>query len=77
VNGWRQLAACRGRDPRVFFPARYDLFAREVAKAVCARCPVRAQCLNAALSAPFDVVGVWGGTTESERARLPASRRAG
>jgi WhiB family redox-sensing transcriptional regulator len=76
VNDWRALAACRGRDGRLWFPARTDGFARDVAKSVCAACPVRADCLAAALSAPFDVAGIWGGTTEHERDVMTGARRA-
>ena len=41
----------------------------EQAKAVCARCPVRAQCLEYALDNALDH-GIYGGTTESERRTL-------
>ena len=75
MNDWRARAACRGRDARLWFPRRGDVFSRDVAKAVCAACPVRADCLAAALSAPFDVSGTWGGTTEHERDQLAARAR--
>jgi WhiB family redox-sensing transcriptional regulator len=75
VNDWRELAACKGRDQRVFFPRRHDLFAVTVAKSVCATCPVRAECLHAALSAPFPVVGVWGGMLEHERSRITTNHK--
>ncbi|MGH3099239.1 MAG: WhiB family transcriptional regulator [Streptosporangiales bacterium] len=57
-------AACRGEDPQLFDSDRYELFA----KAVCARCPVRQQCLDYALR--HAVSGVWGGTTDAERGQL-------
>lgn len=73
---WREFAACLGVDPEVFFPAAESgpVFDREVAeaKAVCAVCPVRDECLAEALVTPVE--GVWGGTTEQERRAL---RRAG
>ena len=45
---WRERAACRaGVDPDLFFPAAESGAARDAqvraAKAVCARCPVRAR----------------------------------
>jgi WhiB family redox-sensing transcriptional regulator len=44
------------------------------AKAVCGRCPVRANCLSYALITRPD--GIWGGTTREERwASLPQSER--
>lgn len=39
------------------------------ALALCAVCPVRAQCLNDAL-VRHDRYGIWGGTSEEERAEM-------
>jgi WhiB family redox-sensing transcriptional regulator len=66
---WWRAAACRTADPDIFFPVSAhgpgsDDIAR--AKAVCAGCPVRRQCLQFAL-ATHQMHGVWGGTTEEER----------
>ena len=74
---FRHRAACRRVDPEVFFPAaesgpRYEARVR-IAKAVCAGCPVREQCLTWALSALPD--GIAGGMTEQER-RIERARRA-
>ena len=66
---WWQLAACREADPELFFPVTArGPGAGEIAraKAVCAACQVRRQCLQYAL-ATHQVDGVWGGTTEDER----------
>jgi WhiB family redox-sensing transcriptional regulator len=64
---WHFEAACRGRDPALFFPARGEggPFA---ALAYCEGCSVRSQCLAAALEVPS--TGVWGGTTGLERRGL-------
>src|ERR1700727_3078575 len=66
---WWRSAACREMDPELFFPvgARGPA-AGEIdrAKAVCADCRVRRQCLQYAL-ATHQIHGVWGGTTEDER----------
>jgi len=73
---WWQAAACRTADPDIFFPVSAHGPGQEEiaqAKAVCARCPVRRQCLRFAL-ATRQVHGVWGGTTEEER-RLHWSAR--
>lgn len=72
---WRAQAACLTTDPEQFYPTAttgpaYDAQVRE-AKAVCAPCPVRAECLAEALSRiPY---GIAGGLTEEERRteRLP------
>lgn len=66
---WWQSAACNTADPDIFFPVSAHGPGREDtarAKAICARCPVRRQCLQFAL-ATHQVDGVWGGTTEEER----------
>jgi WhiB family transcriptional regulator, redox-sensing transcriptional regulator len=66
---WWASAACREADPELFFPvASAGPAAGEIAraKAVCAVCRVRRQCLQYAL-ATHQMHGVWGGTTEDER----------
>jgi WhiB family transcriptional regulator, redox-sensing transcriptional regulator len=68
ASGWRDRAACRDKDPDLFFPvaAGGSSLAQEArARAVCALCPVTRQCLEFALSRAE--AGVWGGTTEDER----------
>ena len=72
---WWRWAACQGADPELFFPVAAHGPARDEiarAKAVCAPCRVRRQCLQFAL-ATSQLHGVWGGTTEDER--LPHVRR--
>ena len=69
---WRERAACRDVQPETFFPAAEAGPVRDAqvaaAKAVCARCPVRAECLTEALlRIPH---GIAGGLTEHERRRL-------
>jgi len=69
---WWDLAACQQADPELFFPvsatgsARADI-AR--AKAVCATCRIRQQCLDYALDTR-QAHGVWGGRTEEERHQI-------
>lgn len=74
---WRDIAACRGEDPELFFPASQNLPLRQVAKAkaVCCLCPARAECLEEALAAGIDA-GIWGGMTEQERRELRKARAA-
>ena len=69
---WRQNAACWGVDPDIFYPAAEE--EAEVAKAICAQCPVRQTCLEYAL-AHRERDGVWGGATEKERRRILRQRR--
>ena len=64
---WRELAACRGADLRLFFPERGE--SAEPARRICARCPVREPCLDYAVTNRI-VYGVWGGLTGRERRAL-------
>ena len=66
---WHRDAACRGYAD-LFFPTRGQ--AIEPAKAICARCLVRDECLAAALE--MGDGGVWGGTSASERKKLRRPR---
>lgn len=67
--GWRDLAACRGVDPDLFFPERGE--STEPAKAVCAVCPVRVKCLAAHIG---ESVGVFGGLSARQRKSLRSER---
>jgi len=72
---WQLRAACRGPESALFFPPTYaehkeDRDAREHrAKAICAECSVRAECLDYAVTIG-EQHGIWGGLTEAERRRL-------
>lgn len=71
---WWSAAACRSADPDLFFPISDSGPALEQAaeaKAICATCRVQRECLAFALRTG-QVHGIWGGTTEDERA---AARR--
>jgi WhiB family redox-sensing transcriptional regulator len=75
-RSWRDRAACRSVDPELFFPVGDDgpaLVQIAAAKAVCARCPVVAECLSFALVAVPE--GIAGGLTVEERRGLRAQRR--
>jgi len=70
---WEDRAACRIEDAALFFPPegerRAECELREIAaKAICAECPVRRQCLECAISANIRD-GLWGGLSEAERRR--------
>ena len=80
AGNWRAAGACLHADPELFFPistAGQAIIQIAQAKAVCARCPVRRQCLEFA-RAHEPCYGVWGGTTleERERARRRERRTA-
>jgi WhiB family transcriptional regulator, redox-sensing transcriptional regulator len=70
-KGWRHRAACVGSDPAMWFPEDDAGVAECVA--VCEGCPVRQECLTAALvetRGSYDEVGVRGGLTPAERKSL-------
>lgn len=69
---WLERAECHDVDPELFFPP----VGGEVdeAKEICARCPVREQCLSRGLAAPMPE-GIWAGLNLHERKALRAARR--
>lgn len=69
-EGWREQAACHGFKPNTFFPTpEDDPDLNAYPRSICARCPVRNDCLAYAIvSNKTD--GIWGGTTSSEREPL-------
>jgi WhiB family redox-sensing transcriptional regulator len=72
---WQAFAVCRGEDSTYFYAPSYfekpeQKRAREaVAKALCAQCPVREECLEFALETR-ESHGIWGGLNEMERRAL-------
>lgn len=81
ARDWRTRAVCRGVDPELFYALSNDWRGRldegqaKKAKAVCARCPVRQPCLEAA-AAERDMFAIRGGLTPAERQRLALGRSA-
>jgi WhiB family transcriptional regulator, redox-sensing transcriptional regulator len=69
---WMAEGKCRDLDPKTFFPS--DGAGVEVAKRVCAYCPVREACLEYALHHNIEH-GVWGGESERARRRMLRHRR--
>lgn len=63
---WVRHAECRGM-PELFFPQRGA--STKEAKAVCAMCPVRQECLDHAIDVG-EKFGIWGGLSERERRRI-------
>ena len=69
---WMARGLCRDIAPSVFFPS--DGVGVDVARSICAECPVKAPCLEYALANRIDH-GVWGGCSERERRRIARKRR--
>ena len=70
---WYAQAACRGKDAEVWHPTRNDRDGEAAAKAICAVCPVRQECLDHAL-ANREALGIWSGLNTAERFRLLGRR---
>lgn len=81
MQAWQAHAACRGPQSAMFFPPshferRDEKDLREAnAKAICATCAVRRDCLDYAVQIR-EPHGIWGGLNETER-RLVLARQAG
>lgn len=70
---WMADALCKTTPDVNFYPGRGE--STDAARAVCAVCPVRAECLEYALRIG-ERYGIWGGTSERERRVLRRERRA-
>ena len=71
---WQERGLCAQSDPEAFFP-ELGASTRE-AKRICARCPVRSECLEYGLE-HGEQFGIWGGLTPRElrQVRLDAAGR--
>ena len=77
---WQLRAACRGKDPAVFFHPDKETRkerARRLSRArvICNGCPVQLDCYSYALTAR-EPYGIWGGLGEHERTKIVAEHRA-
>jgi WhiB family redox-sensing transcriptional regulator len=67
IGDWIEVAACVAAEPEVFFTTGPESDAE--AKRYCARCPVREECRDYALTAGEEL-GVWGGLNADERKNI-------
>lgn len=58
LQPWRDELPCRSEDPELFFAERPEK--TSFAKALCAMCPLQAECLAGAMERR-EPWGVWGG----------------
>ena len=74
---WMDDALCAEVGTEIFFPDRGGNPAR--ALDVCRRCEVRRECLDYVMEleagTPHGVMGIWGGTTGTQRAKMKSARR--
>ena len=68
ADDWRKSAACRNYNPEFWFAPSNTL-----ALAICARCPVKTQCLRFAVDNQI-IDGVWGGLDEPQLRRQVGRR---
>ena len=80
---WQAKAACKSKNPELFFPEGSGSAVRqqvEYAKAVCGSCEVMNRCLEHAL-VNSESFGIWGGLTKEQRkvlkGRAAAKQRSG
>jgi WhiB family transcriptional regulator, redox-sensing transcriptional regulator len=69
-----ERALCAQADPDAWFPDKGQRGQAAIATRICARWPMRAQCLEYALSGADTwggiAIGIWGCTTPHERDQL-------
>jgi WhiB family redox-sensing transcriptional regulator len=65
---WQDSAACRTTDPDLFFPASENETTVRKVEPTCRNCPVRRDCLAAALEHGYH--GIWAATTTRARSRM-------
>lgn len=68
-TAWMEYGVCRQVDPELWHPEKGRGDSSQAARAICGRCPVRVECLEYALAQP-GIMGIFGGTTESQRRRI-------
>ena len=66
---WIKQANCLGIDTNLFYPDRHEESTGIDARAVCAQCVVREECLSYALQTG-ERFGIWGGTSERQRKKM-------
>ena len=71
ATSWQYNALCAQTDPEAFFPEKGG--STREAKSICAKCPVREQCLEWALEHD-ERFGIWGGLSERERRKVKKER---
>lgn len=64
---WHAEALCRGLGLDLWFPGRGDDI--RTAQAICAACPVAAECAEAAKLDGYFCYGIWAGSSHRRRQR--------
>lgn len=72
-EGWMVQAACKDKDPDLFFPGEHEQRLTKAAREVCELCPVSVDCLEYAVKNNIKY-GMWGGATEKQRRKVRRER---
>jgi WhiB family redox-sensing transcriptional regulator len=75
LGDWVEEALCAQVSPEFFFPEKGEGDLVRVARQICARCPVQAECLDHALEHE-EKFGIWGGMGPVKRKKLRKQLRA-
>lgn len=70
TDAWKEQAECRqGWDPDMWFPEQNELSSprTRMAKVICGRCPVAAECYEYGRT---ERSGIWGGVYQTRAGRL-------
>lgn len=70
---WYDRAACRGIGPERFYPEESETL--RAGRQVCKKCPVRAECLDYALTAE-EGHGMWGGVAARDRRAIRLGQKS-
>jgi WhiB family redox-sensing transcriptional regulator len=68
IPKFKNRPACEGTDIEAWFPEGFSSVQYPYLKRICAGCPAKSECLAYALE--YNVVGIWGGTTASDRENI-------
>lgn len=71
---WQKKRACADESTSTFYPAPGDTHLLRKAKAICATCTVRRECLDYALE-NSERFGIWGGKSARERMLILRAQR--
>ena len=69
---WRKDAECLGHPVEMWFPDVRENEDNQLALQICARCPVKTECLDYSLLHEQD--GIWGGMNQTDRRKLRKER---
>lgn len=73
MHRWRDLAACKGVNPDLFYPPKGGTEHMNAAKSICMTCPVIIPCREYGIE--HEDIGIWGGWASKELKRERKRRK--